>query len=360
LPYATLLAAPAVLYASARRWHDLGRFATAGIVVAAAVLAGTVLGTGQWSPYTGDRYWYPSAVPYATAHADGGGVPYSKIALLTDWGVPAVRAVVVNGWYFLVGRFSGLLLYFPTLFACGLWATRGDRVKVAWLGAAGACCLLLVALMPHNPLGGTHALGNRLFVLLPVALILIDVVALIPWRVALTAILLVPAVPIMLAPVDFSLHPGRRMLLPPYRWFPVEWPQAAAVTFPYSFPGLMALTANQFDWEASAGGVWTVGGTRAEFALIRPAGTPATVGLSSRLPEARVSDGPTRRVIRFSTGKMETVTLRRPRAIFRHEGDGFREYAVYQLVVETGADVTPAAQDCGDPRHRGVFVQPLT
>lgn len=122
----------------------------------------------------------------------------------------------------------------------------------------------------------------------------------------------------------------------------------------------MALTANQFDWEPSAGGVWTVGGTRAEFAIIRPAGAPAMVGLSSPLPAAHVSDGPTMRVVRFSTGKMETVTLRRPRAIFRDEGHGFREYAVYQLIIETGAGVTPASEGRDDPRYLGVFVRPLT
>jgi hypothetical protein len=359
-PYAALLAAPAVLYASARRWGDLARFATTVVVVGVALLMFTRLQTGQWSPYTGERYWYPSVVPYATWRHDGLGVPYSKAALLFDWHPPALRDLAVNAGTFIFGRFSGLLLYFPTFFACGLWTVRGGREKAAWLGAAAASCALLQAVLPHNPFGGTHALGNRFFVILPVALTLVDMVAWIPWRIALTALLLLLVVPIVQAPVHFSLHPGRQMLELPYRWFPLEWRQARALSFPYDFSGLKALTANQFEWEPSLGGVWTVGGTKAEFVLMRPTPAPAVVGLSSLLPAAQVSDGIVTREVRFSPGKSETFELA-PRAMSRDEGDGFHAYYVYHLAVQTLSGVTPAAsQGSNDPRYLGVLVRPLS
>jgi hypothetical protein len=358
-PYGTLLAAPIVLYAGERRWRELATFGTAALLVAAAVVVLGRLALGQWSPYTGERYWYPSVVPFATWRTDGLGFAYSKAALLSGWQWPGFGDFGAGAASFVFGRFSGLLPYFPTFFACALWLRRGDREKAAWLGCAVASCVALQLALPHNPFGGMHALGNRLFVLLPVALVLVDVVAWIPWRAALTAPLLVLAVPLMQAPVYFSVNAGRQMLEPPYRWFPLEWRQAPAVAFPYSFPGLQALTRNQFEWEPSTGGVWTVGGTRAEFVLIRPTPGPTVVELASLLPAARVSDGASTREIRFSPGRTETFTLT-PRAVSRDEGDGFSDRWVFHLTVETERGVTPAASHgSDDPRYLGVFVRPF-
>lgn len=361
LPYGALLAAPAALYASARRWRDLVRFVGTAGVLLATLLALARLETGQWSPYMGDRYWYPSAVPFANGADEGVGIPISKAPLLTDWQTPALRDVAANAGTFVFGRFSGLLLYFPTFFACGLWALGGDREKAAWLGAVAAVCALLQAALPHNPFGGSHALGNRLFVLLPVALILVDAIGWLPWRIGLTGLLLLLVVPVLRAPVYFSLNPGRQMLQLPYRWFPLELRQARGLLFPYRFPGLMALTPNQFDWEP-AGGVWTVGGTKAEFVLVRPASASAVavVGLSSPLPTARVSDGTVERDVHFSPGKVETLELA-PRAVTRDECDGFHRYHVYHLTVQTPGGITPAVTPgTGDHRPLGVFVQPLS
>jgi hypothetical protein len=277
---------------------------------------------------------------------------------LTSWQWPALGDFAANAVSFVFGRFSGVLLYFPTFFACGLWMLRADREKAAWLGAAVASCVALQLALPHNPFGGTHALGNRLFVLLPVALVLVDVVAWIPWRVALSVALLVLAVPLMQSPVYFSLYPGRQMLEAPYRWFPLEWRQATSLAFPYTFPGLLALTRNQFEWESS-GGVWTVGGKRAEFVLVRPTPGPTVVGLSSLLPAARVSDGSTTRDVHFSPGHEEMFTLT-PRAVSRDEGDGFRDHWVYHLTVETARGITPAtSHGSSDSRYLGVFVRPF-
>lgn len=357
-PYGALLAAPAYVYASRRHWSELTRFASVGLVVGGLLLLCTRLAIEQWSPYTGERYWYPSVPPYATPDGDGRGLPFSKTPLLTEWHAPALRDLAINAGSFVYGRFAGLLLYFPTFFACGLWALRADREKLAWLGAAAIACLLLQATLAHNPFGGSHALGNRLFVLLPVALTMVEVVAWLPWRLAGTALLLLLVVPVIKAPEHFSVSPGQRMLALPYRWFPLEWRQAPALLYPYRFPGLMALTANQYDWEPSLGGVWTIGGTRAEFVLLRPASAPATVGLSSFLPTARVSDGAMSRKIHFSPGRMETIALT-ARAAARNEIDRLREYAVYHLVVETPTGVTsPTGGD--DPRPLGVLVRPLS
>jgi hypothetical protein len=356
-PYLLLALAPALLYCLDRRWRDLTRFV---IAAAAAGLVLLVIGHliyGQWSPYTGERFYYPDLVPYQAASDGEIGVPWSRTAALEGWHWPTVRELAQSNFYFFFGRFAGVFVYYPTLLVCILWMQRCDREKVAWLGALGAACLTLQILLPHNPFGGSGALGSRLFVLLPVALVAVDCIEWNPLRLLATAPLLLIAVPVLRAPVYFSASPGLQMLEFPYRYLPLEWTQASMIRFPFSFPAMHALSANQYDYEPS-GGVWTIGGTKAEFVFIRPAGSPVTLRLTSLLPAARVTDGEAAIEMRFSAGVENELTLAHPMATFRDENQGFREFSVFYLTVETQSGVRPSAVEGGDARYLGVFVRP--
>ncbi len=357
VPYLVLGAAPAVLFALRRRWRALGKLALAAAAGALLILAANVAGSRHWSPYFGQRRYYPNAVPFELPGVEA-GVASARTDAILGWRAPSFRELGRNAFYLLFGRFAGLLPYFPALFACALWIRRWDAEKALWLLALGGCCLSFLVLLPHNAFGGGHALGNRFFVLLPVALVMVDFVAPSLARIAASAALLLLAVPVMEAPLQYSIHPGLQMLELPYRLFPFEWTEARRIHCPYRFPGMAALTANQY--APVRPGVWTIGGTKAEFVLVRRTGEPPTLHLWSLLEKARVGDGGFVEEMRFEPYVEKEITLVHPKAVFRDENTGYAEYAVYELTVETTSGVRPAALGKSDDRrYLGVFVQPL-
>jgi hypothetical protein len=358
-PYLALAAAPIALHLVARRWSELRRFVVAGLAAGVLLLLATRLICGQWSPYIGERYSYGHRFPYEAGVTEEVGIPFSWSPALAPRHWPTLQELARNVTYFFVGRFSGLVLYFPTFLACLLWIRTWDKEKVVWLSVVAASCLTTLVVLHDNFIGGRHALGNRLFVLLPVALILVDFVAWRPLRVAGTSLLLLLVVPVMQAPVYFSIHPGRQMLDLPYRLFPLEWAQVPRMTLPFNFPRMGALTGNQYDWEPS-GGLWTVGGRRAEFVLVRRADVAAKVGLSSLLPKARVADGGVSVEMEFAPGVENELTLAHPVAVFEDQQTHFQQHAVYALTIETAAGIQPAAYGASaDTRSLGVFVRPM-
>jgi hypothetical protein len=358
VPYLALAIAPALLFALQRRWRNLGELtvaATAGVLL---VLAINLAGTGHWSPYFGDRRFYVNAFPFEVPGAAPIGSPSSRTQTISSWRAPPLRELGRNAFYLLFGRFAGLLPYFPSLFACAFWVRRWDAEKLLWMLGLGACCLVILLLLPHNMFGGAHALGNRFFVLLPIALVMVDFLAPSPPRIAACAALLLLAVPVMEAPVYYSVHPGLQMLELPYRLFPYEWTQARRIPGPVPFPGMTALTPHQYGWDGK--GVWTIGGTKAEFVLVRRAGEPATVHLWSLVASARIGDGGFVEEMSLGPQARKEITLIRPKAVFRDENVRYKEYAVYDLTVETRRGARPAALGKSDDRRDlGVLVEPV-
>jgi hypothetical protein len=357
-PYALLLAVPLVAHLRAGRGGDAARVA-AGAVAAALVMATfTYASIGQWSAYTGDRYHYENVFPFETTTAEVGR-PSSRDDVLEHWRLPAPSDVAAGLADFVVGRAAGVLLYFPSFFVCLLWMRRWDVERIGWLVAVGGFALVLELMVPHNRVGGSYALGNRFFVLLPLAFGLIHDGGWSRWRLAGSAALAVLAAPLVVTPGPGVLAPGRTLVAWPQRAFPFEWSLAEHVTYPATFPGLFALTDNQYDWEPASGKVWTVGGTRAEFVLVRPDGAPPRVNLISLLPEARVVDGGVGYTVRFDGGPQQ-ITLSHPRTVYRNEYGG-AETAVYHLEIETDQAVVPSAAGLNaDGRPLGVAVQPVS
>jgi hypothetical protein len=357
-PYAFVAAVPVLLALRARRPWDAARVVAGAVAAGGVLVAITWASTGQASPYTGERYWFSGAVPFETP-ADVPGRPFSRDGLVGDWQPPALADVAGGLAHFVAGRYAGILLYFPTFFACLLWVRRWDVEKTLWLAAVLGFALALELTVPHNRIGGTHALGNRFFVLLPLALCWLDDVPARTWRVGASLALALFAVPILQDPVSYTVAPGRTLVTWPHRHFPFEWPLATHVSYPVAFPaGLHALTQNQHHWEPASGAVWTIGGTRADFVLVRPRDVPARVRLWSPLPAARVVDGTVARTLRFA-GRAHDVTLTRPMAVYRDEY-WHTDVAVYALGIRTRRAHRPAAVgESADRRALGVYVQPL-
>jgi hypothetical protein len=358
-PYIALALAPTLLCAFERRWGALARFAAAGIATTAVLLGVNWLAHGQASPYGGERYYFLTQLPFQVPGVE----PPGGRAQITAGGgsLPSIAALPRTSLDFLVGRFAGVLVYFPGLLACVLWARRWEREKLVWsLGLAAACAALIVA-FPHNTMGGQQALGNRFFVLLPVALVFVDFPAWSVWRGVATAAVLLLAVPVMQAPLYLSLNAGRQMLDVPYRYLPVEWLQAGRIRFPIEYPhGMAALTDQQYQWEGE--GVWTRGGTAAEFVFVVIGDdlAPPRVRLWSKEQDVRITDGGRRRDVPWQTGRDIEVVLQHPVAQYRDESYASARVSAYTLGIATrtgtyGYDIGART----DTRYLGVFVRPV-
>jgi hypothetical protein len=346
-PYLAPAIVPLVLHLGAGRRRAAVRYVTAAAATGLALTAITVASTGQWSSYTGPRFYYPTTAPYEDA-ADP-GIPFSRDGLLEAWRPPAATTVATGLAHFLVGRYGGIALSFPTFFACLLWCRRWDRERRLWLAAVGGFALLLELAIPHNRIGGQHAVGNRFFVLLPLALVFVDRIRR-PraGRLAASMALVLPVLPVVSAPVLHSLAPGRALLAWPRRLFPFEWPLAEHVSYPARFPGLYALTAHQ---SARDGTLETTAGRAAEFVLVRPRDVAPRLKLWSPTPTtARVTDGGSTRTLAVNPEPLE-ILLTRPMSVHRDEYGARGEVAVYRLAIESEAH---------DPVVPGIRIEPLS
>src|SRR4029077_18333548 len=85
----------------------------------------------------------------------------------------APRLLARNAGYFLAGRYSGVLPYFPfALLALGLYlAGPRDRAGHLLLAAVAGYCLLVLLLRPLDWRGGPDDLGDRAFALVYPALV---------------------------------------------------------------------------------------------------------------------------------------------------------------------------------------------
>ena len=71
-----------------------------------------------------------------------------------------------SGFYYLVGRHSGLLAYFPAALALALCAVAGrDRLSLAVLAGPAAIVVFYLLWLPENYFGGSTFFGNRYFLM---------------------------------------------------------------------------------------------------------------------------------------------------------------------------------------------------
>jgi hypothetical protein len=147
--------------------------ATAG-VFAVAIVPYLYYSEGRsWSAYGGERYYAPGIVPW---DPEFDGEPFrvdsdetvtlsyvwSRISSPSSWADSAQSAV-----YYVVGRHTGLLAWFPiallvVALALARWRSLSGEA-LAVLAGLGLYVAFYLALFPDNYYGGGQAIGNRYF-----------------------------------------------------------------------------------------------------------------------------------------------------------------------------------------------------
>jgi hypothetical protein len=207
------------------------------------------------------------------------------------------QSFLLNLPLFWIGRFGGVLPYFPGVaFAGLLFLLLGPRERAGWLALAalGVSWLGYVLIIPDNWYGGAGTIGNRYFInIVPLGLLLLPrarggwaALAALP----VTALLLGP---VWGSPVWHSLNPGAHARTAAFRRLPAELTMLGDLSVftdvwrkrrPYNLPGgdvtrrspgdppayyLWFPDDGTFGQESSFGreGFWLRGGEAAEVVL---------------------------------------------------------------------------------------------
>jgi hypothetical protein len=138
-----------------------------------------------------------------------------------------IRAsLLLNLGYFWFGRFGGALAYFlPAVVALVLFLLRGPRDRAGWLALVAIVLswLAYIWIIPDNWYGGGGTVGNRYFLALLPAFVLLVPAGRGAWVAFAgafgTAVFLAP---LLAAPIRHSLAPGTHAMRAPFRWLPAE------------------------------------------------------------------------------------------------------------------------------------------
>ena len=150
----------------------LGRRRAAAAVAFAAVLGFALAGgaglalTGSANPYKEVRASFNGTTGYPVADSEAwqrfDSNPATQMAGLLprfEW-----TRSLYSGLYYLGGRHTGLLIYFPAVLALLAAAWRGrDRLALALLAGPAAIALFYLLWLPENYFGGSTFFGNRYF-----------------------------------------------------------------------------------------------------------------------------------------------------------------------------------------------------
>lgn len=166
-PNALLAVAALAALLALRRWNRAALL-LAGLAIAAVLALGLTIGlTGAPDPYRtaratfGPEVGYPDGAESAIAEQQLGGTELATVRLRT---APRPRVVAYSTLYFLIGRHTGLLIYFPAAIVFLLVALRKpDAVAIAMVASVVGISAFYLLLLPHNYFGGGAAIGNRYF-----------------------------------------------------------------------------------------------------------------------------------------------------------------------------------------------------
>jgi hypothetical protein len=178
-PYALIAAIVPLAFVLQGQWRRAVRLATVLGLTLVVVATASWLAMGTPMPYKAERATFNVETGYPAgedledvSEQFESGRATSSLGLLPDF---KPRVTAFASLYFLVGRHTGVLIYFPAMLFLILAAIRsGDRVSVAVLAGVAATSLFFLLWLPFNYFGGGSCVGNRYFLVcygaLPLAL----------------------------------------------------------------------------------------------------------------------------------------------------------------------------------------------
>jgi len=285
-----------------------------------------------------------------------------------------------NLGYFWVGRFGGVLPYFPGVAAALLlFLLVGPRARDGWLALAALVTSWLgyLLMIPDNWYGGAGTIGNRYFVnLVPLGLLLL------PrgrgaWAAAGAAFVSgALLLPVLASPVRHSLFPGEHTVSRAFRVLPAELTMLGDLSVfvdvwrkrrPYNAPGgdpgrrlpgtppsyfLWFLDDSTFGQESSfdAEGFWLRGGQSGEVVL-QALAPPARVRL-------KVTSGPAGDIVTARIGRVRQrlvlPPLKTQEIVFEAPPAALGYYGTSLYLVRLGSRYGGPTGD--DRRNLGSFV----
>jgi hypothetical protein len=393
-PTHVLLVLPFAALLLVRR--ELSRLVVAGAlftIVVAGLFAWNAAITGELNYQGGYRKSFQSATGYPFANTvetfDNIGQTTATNAVPLDILLHRDTATVLlwNLFYFVFGRYSGLLPYFfPGVLAIGLFlASRRDREAWQWIIAAGLAfsVVVLIAYMPYTYSGGGGPIGNRYFLsFYPLFLFLMPTVRTVrPVLVALAIGALFTA-KLVLNPFYTSFNPSEHAKAGPLRMLPIELTLlndlpvgADADRARRSLGGIPPVAAYFVDagsYLPEGDSFWVRGRSRADVVLRAPAtasegGQPTSLRISRLALE--ITNGPVRNRVVLAAG-LRRVTLDlapgEVRAVDFKPGGGvpykpaqYPTNYVYTFSASTSAGFVPFLQeaDSTDSRYLGALVK---
>jgi hypothetical protein len=360
-----------------RRFRGLLAFAAPGLAGLALMFAAQWHLTGSYSPYLGvQRRSFESEYPFESQRdfwAEYRGTSFGSWSGLGIETTP--RMLLYDLGYFVCGRHTGLLPYFPfALFALALYlAGPRDRSQHLLLAAIAAYCLVLLVMRPNNYHGGMGAVGNRYFAGIYPALLFL------PGRIAARRSLVLPfaaaglwtaavaSVPLLQLGPAPTLQAHVRAAT--FQALPLELTLIAKIPgyFLRAWPGGVWVVPKQnfYAEERHPRGVWVRGSSRSEVVVVSPVPVERLrfkVYSLSDVNELTLDSGLQRTVVRFdSDAKRQGAPVDLPlRLAARNLGffpDAPEEY-FYRFVLTSTDGVVPAHRDpkSQDTRNLGVFL----
>jgi hypothetical protein len=393
-PTHIILILPMLALAALRRQYQ--RFFGLGIcfaVVVAGLFAVNAAMTGELNYQGGLRksFYSSTGFPFANPNErfDNRGVGTATDAVPVDILVhrDTLTVLLWNAWFFIVGRYSGLLPYFfPAIVAVGLFAAgRRDRRPWQWLvaGAIAAGGVGLLAYVPYTYSGGGGPVGNRYFLsYYPLFLFVLP-----PIRGAFPVIASIVVGALFTAQLVFnpfysSFNPGEHPKAGPLRLLPIErtllndLPVAAKPERSRrplgGTPPITAYFMDDAAYSPEGEAFWVKGGARADVLLRAPLQrAPDDRWLSLRVRtfsieitngavpnRVTVSSGWRRQALDLAAGEVRTIDLRPGAAVPYKPGHTPTSY-VYSLSVTTTDGFVPFLDDpaSSDSRYLGAMVR---
>jgi hypothetical protein len=369
-----LVGPPLLLMAARRQWRQVFVTSVTFSAVVGAAFGLTMAIAGEWNFQGGDRRTFYGAYPFQTsAHTfEATGADRATDRLLTEIVFSGDFWTVLwhNAWWFVVGRYSGLLPYFfPALFAVGAFAFA--RRRMSWqhlvLAVAVAEILVLLITIPYNYFGGGGVLGNRYFMTTYGAfLFLLPPITSVRWAAVPWIVGALFTAQITLNPFFSSFYPAEHAKRGLLRMLPIELslvnelpvntdPKKARIWFG-DRPRFQIyfLDDNAYDRERNS--FWVRGRSRADILIksAEPAGHLAVT----------LANGPVQNTVTVrSMGAQQTVSLQahEARDIILPIGEGFPYQGrwVWSASISSSTGFVPMFAEGGpDVRFLGIMVTP--